>query len=67
MRFATFRRRARLLRDYGENASRLHEAIETVRTEDQPEGVVVEEVRKGYRIGDETLRPARVKVSAGPG
>jgi molecular chaperone GrpE (heat shock protein) len=24
-------------------------------------------VRKGYRMGDETLRPARVKVSAGPG
>ena len=44
----------------------VHEAIETVNTADQPEGVVVEEVRKGYKLGDETLRPARVKVSAGP-
>lgn len=44
----------------------VHEAIETVNTADQPEGMVVEEVRKGYKLGDETLRPARVKVSAGP-
>ena len=44
----------------------VHEAIESVTTADQPEGVVVEEVRKGYKLGDETLRPARVKVSAGP-
>ena len=45
----------------------VHDAVETVQTSEQPEGVVVEEVRKGYRMGDETLRPARVKVSAGPG
>jgi len=44
----------------------VHEAIESVASAEHPEGVVVEEVRKGYRIGDETLRPARVKVSAGP-
>ncbi|MEO7003278.1 MAG: nucleotide exchange factor GrpE [Ktedonobacterales bacterium] len=43
----------------------VHEAIELVASADHPEGVVVEEVRKGYRLGDETLRPARVKVSAG--
>jgi len=44
----------------------VHEAIETVTSAEHPEGVVVEEVRKGYRLGDETLRPARVKVSSGP-
>lgn len=44
----------------------VHEAIETVTSAEHPEGVVVEEVRKGYRLGEETLRPARVKVSSGP-
>jgi molecular chaperone GrpE len=44
----------------------VHEAVESVASKDQPEGVVIEEVRKGYKLGDETLRPARVKVSAGP-
>ena len=43
----------------------IHEAIEAVEDSDQPEGMVVEEVLKGYKLGDETLRPARVKVSAG--
>jgi molecular chaperone GrpE len=42
----------------------VHDAIEAVESE-QPEGTVVEEVRKGYKWGDETLRPARVKVSSG--
>ncbi|HLI06211.1 MAG TPA: nucleotide exchange factor GrpE [Ktedonobacteraceae bacterium] len=43
----------------------LHEAIEAVEDSDQPEGTIVEEVQKGYLIGDDTLRPARVKVSSG--
>src|SRR5579859_7289170 len=43
----------------------LHEAIEAVENSDQPEGTIVEEVLKGYTLGDETLRPARVKVSTG--
>jgi molecular chaperone GrpE len=43
----------------------VHEAIEKVENSDQPEDTVVEEVLKGYKLGDETLRPARVKVSAG--
>ncbi|MBE3559666.1 MAG: nucleotide exchange factor GrpE [Ktedonobacteraceae bacterium] len=45
----------------------LHEAIEAVENSDQPEGTIVEEVRKGYTLGNETLRPARVKVSLGSG
>lgn len=43
----------------------VHEAIESVPSSQYPEGVVVEEVRKGYKQGDETVRPARVKVSSG--
>jgi molecular chaperone GrpE len=43
----------------------LHEAIEAVENSDQPEGTIIEEARKGYTLGDETLRPARVKVSMG--
>jgi len=43
----------------------VHEAIEAVEDSDKPEGTVVEEVLKGYKLGDETLRAARVKVSAG--
>lgn len=43
----------------------IHEAIETVASSDHPEGHVVEEVRKGYMLGSEMLRPARVKVSEG--
>ena len=43
----------------------VHEAIEAVENSDQPEGTVVEEVLKGYTLGDETLRPAHVKVSMG--
>ena len=43
----------------------VHEAIEAVENSDQPEGTVVEEVLKGYTLGEETLRPAHVKVSMG--
>lgn len=43
----------------------VHEAVEQVASNDYDEGTVVEEVRKGYKQGDETLRPARVKVSSG--
>jgi len=43
----------------------VHEAIEAIEDSDKPEGTIVEEVLKGYTLGDETLRPARVKVSMG--
>lgn len=43
----------------------VHEAIESVPSAQYPEGTVVEEVRKGYKQGEETVRPARVKVSSG--
>lgn len=41
----------------------VHEAIEAVENSDQPDGTILEEARKGYTLGEETLRPARVKVS----
>lgn len=44
---------------------RVHEAVEQIQSDEHPEGTVVEEVRKGYMLGDEMLRPARVKVSGG--
>ena len=43
----------------------MHEAIEAVENSDQPADTILEEIRKGYTLGDETLRPARVKVSVG--
>lgn len=43
----------------------VHEAIEAVEDSDKPEGTILEELRKGYTLGNETLRPARVKVSMG--
>jgi molecular chaperone GrpE len=43
---------------------RLHEAIESVRSETSEPGTVVEEVQRGYRWGDELLRPARVRVAS---
>ncbi len=44
---------------------REHEAVATVPGAGQPEGHVVTEVRRGYRLRDRVLRPAMVAVSAG--
>jgi molecular chaperone GrpE len=42
---------------------RLAEAVDTVAVASaEQDGVVVQEVRPGYRIGDRILRPARVRV-----
>lgn len=43
-----------------------HEAVERVPSP-EPEGRIVEEVRRGYRLHKKLLRPALVKVSRGPG
>jgi molecular chaperone GrpE len=42
---------------------KLHEAIGSVRSDEHKPGTVVDEVQKGYRWGDELLRPARVRVA----
>lgn len=40
-----------------------HQAVSTVETEDVEPGQIIEEVRKGYLIGERVLRFAQVKVS----
>ena len=42
----------------------VHEAIATEPAGDRPENQIVAEIQKGYRIGEEMLRPARVKVAS---
>lgn len=44
----------------------LHEAVEMVVTDEHPDGIVVEESIKGYKMGDKVIRPARVKVAKSP-
>ena len=44
----------------------LHEAIESEQTAEKPEGTILKEFVKGYRSGDRTVRPARVKVAVSP-
>jgi molecular chaperone GrpE len=42
---------------------RLAEAVDTIPVADvSQDGLVIQEVRPGYRIGDRVLRPARVRV-----
>jgi molecular chaperone GrpE len=41
----------------------LHEALGSVRAEDQKPGTVAEEMQRGYRWGDDVLRHARVRVA----
>ncbi|ANS77208.1 molecular chaperone GrpE [Paenibacillus yonginensis] len=40
-----------------------HQAIMTVEVDEYEEGIVVEELQKGYMLKDKVLRPAMVKVS----
>ncbi len=44
---------------------RQHEAIANVPGTGRPEGEIVEEVRRGYRLRDRVLRPALVAVAQG--
>lgn len=45
----------------------LHEAVETVETDEQPPGTILQEfTRRIYTMGDKMIRPARVKVSRKP-
>jgi len=41
-----------------------HDAIGTVRNDDLESGTVAEEMQRGYRWGDDVLRPARVRVAS---
>lgn len=40
-----------------------HEALEMVETTEHPAGIIIEENIKGYKMGDRTIRAARVKVA----
>jgi molecular chaperone GrpE len=42
---------------------RLHEAIDSLRSDKHEPGTVLEEIQRGYRLGDALLRPARVRVA----
>jgi molecular chaperone GrpE len=44
----------------------LHEAIAHEPSEKFPEGVVIRQTRRGYRLKDRLLRPSSVVVSSGP-
>ena len=43
-----------------------HQAITHEPSEETPEGHIIAEAQKGYRLGDLVLRPSMVRVSAGP-
>jgi molecular chaperone GrpE len=43
-----------------------HEAVSQQETNDLPEGQVVQQLRKGYRLRDRLLRPATVIVAKKP-
>lgn len=45
----------------------LHEAIAREESLEFKEGIVIEEFRRGFQLGQRLLRPAMVKVSSGPG
>ncbi len=41
----------------------LHEAVMQTQTEEYPEDTVIQELQKGYKLGDKVLRPAMVAVA----
>lgn len=45
---------------------KLHEAIATEESDQHPEGTVLDEIRRGYRVHDRVLRPSLVKLARRP-
>jgi molecular chaperone GrpE len=45
----------------------LHEAVDTVEVEPERDGTVTAEYSRGYRVGNQLLRPARVQVGRASG
>ena len=45
----------------------LHEAVSQIESAEHPEGHVIEQLQRGYKLADRLLRPARVVVSKGKG
>lgn len=44
----------------------LHEAVMQTPTEDKPEHTIINELQKGYKLGDKVLRPSLVNVATAP-
>ena len=44
----------------------IHEAMSTLNSDEVPDGVVLQQWKPGFKIGDKLLRPATVVVSKGP-
>ncbi|HEX8372673.1 MAG TPA: nucleotide exchange factor GrpE [Chthoniobacterales bacterium] len=70
-----FKQTQDFLADFGVNAiesvgqkfdPNLHEALAQEPSSDVAEGIVLRQVRKGYKLRDRLLRPANVVVSTGP-
>lgn len=70
-----FKQTQDFLGDFGVNAidaveqkfdPNLHEALAQEPSSDVAEGVVLRQVRKGYKLRDRLIRPANVVVSTGP-
>ena len=40
-----------------------HEAMEIIETQEHPDGIILEEIAKGYKSSSRTIRPAHVKVA----
>jgi len=43
-----------------------HEAIEKVEDKDRPDGQIIEEVQKGFKLDDKVIRPTKVRVNVHP-
>lgn len=44
----------------------MHEAVQEVETCDYPEGMVVQEIKRGYLLNGKVFRPSLVKVACSP-
>lgn len=44
----------------------IHEALSTLNSDEVPEGVVLQQWKPGFKVGEKLLRPATVVVSKGP-
>lgn len=44
----------------------LHEAIQRVESEEHEDGIIIDEVERGYRMGERVIRPSKVIVAKRP-
>ncbi|KAK8593990.1 hypothetical protein V6N13_042473 [Hibiscus sabdariffa] len=57
---------SQVLDELSQRFRQLHEAIMREDSTEFEEGIILQEFRKGFKLGDRLLRPSMVKVSAGP-